>query len=162
MAKVLNGHQVWVFSLATRDDASDSVLYIDTAVNDLADIWGPLWQLKASSETTVQYNIGGGSIVLWEYDPNIHPVLLHDEQLAHWLPCDMSMGMPIAWRSYDSNSGGDGSDSHKRYNAPFLESDPQVQTSSESESSESEPDEDEKLDKSVTQSQLLFAKTHYF
>jgi hypothetical protein len=82
----LNRQKVWVFY--EENLTPDSPLYLSTNIEQLADIWGPVWSIsdQLSDSLIRYYDAGSGSIVPWPYDSEIHPELRKDERLCHWIP----------------------------------------------------------------------------
>lgn len=78
------GQGVWVFCPPDRDAAQP--LYLSTDIDTFSDIWGPLWKLKhpSKSDRYSAYVVGGGSIIRWQHDIDMHPVLV-DEEFCHWI-----------------------------------------------------------------------------
>ncbi|KAF2759080.1 hypothetical protein EJ05DRAFT_332020 [Pseudovirgaria hyperparasitica] len=81
LGEFLAHQKVWVIQpQSSRDHKQD--LWLSASVNQLADIWGPVWAVMNES-TTVRYNAGPGAIVAWSSSFK-HPPL-NDEILCHWL-----------------------------------------------------------------------------
>ena len=87
----LNGlldEKVWVFH-ATSDQAiwtslEDEPLHLVTDAKTLSDIWGPMWGVKPSDQSTISsYQLGNGSIIPWTAPPDI--VILPLEVYCHWI-----------------------------------------------------------------------------
>ncbi|KAF1988769.1 hypothetical protein K402DRAFT_391471 [Aulographum hederae CBS 113979] len=88
--KFLGGHQVWVLQPQSlwKDN---SELYLSTNIEELHDIWGPIWAIKPSeeSEEILRYNTGMGDIYAWPTDAST-PSLEKDETFCHWIALDES------------------------------------------------------------------------
>jgi hypothetical protein len=89
--QLLGGLQVWVFQTSTSA-STDNRLYLSTDVVTLADIWGPVWKQKCSSESTAVswYDIGNGFIVPWNGDNETDAALLASNEgelgvFCHWV-----------------------------------------------------------------------------
>ena len=79
----LRSRLAWVFQRQSLWQDDDE-LYLSTRIEDLADIWGPVWSVKANEEAEeiLQYKAGLGSIVPLT-DSKTGP-LTQDEVLCHW------------------------------------------------------------------------------
>ena len=76
------GLPVWI--LAMGEVSND--LYLAADIETIADAWGPVWKVVEQSQPDliVKYNVGGGFIVPWPHNPDIHPKLRSNERLCHW------------------------------------------------------------------------------
>ena len=84
----LGGQRVWVLqSQALWNDHQD--LYLSSDIDQLADIWGPLWSVKSSqdSDDILRYDAGPGSILPCATGKNMPP-LANGEVLCHWFRHD--------------------------------------------------------------------------
>lgn len=81
----LGGRNVWVFKHESVP-LPKKPLYISTAIETFADVWGPVWKVteKVSQAPVKRYNVGGGSIFASVFDSRIHPPLQEGERLCHW------------------------------------------------------------------------------
>ncbi|KAL3417404.1 hypothetical protein PVAG01_11404 [Phlyctema vagabunda] len=71
MDDFLGGNEVWVFSCQNYA-LDDGRLLLSTEPHVLADIWGPLWEVKTPSGSVLRYSIGNGVIIPW-VEPNYAP-----------------------------------------------------------------------------------------
>lgn len=81
----LGNQQIWVFH--DQNVSVQSPLYLSASIEEFADIWGPVWRVEDEKNLSVlrHYDVGNGLLVLWEYDPMLHPMLATNEQLCHWI-----------------------------------------------------------------------------
>lgn len=84
LAEFFEGRDVWVFGRFSSQDLRSS--YLSADIVTFADVWGPVWKVmdKTTEKVVTRYNVGGGSIVPWPYNPDIHPYLKPNERLCHW------------------------------------------------------------------------------
>ena len=85
----LGRKEVWIFEPASAAE-DDSPLYLSTDVDNLADIWGPLWSCKDNSDSTYHHSIGNGFIVPWTQNKaadQVDPVSVCGKQevFCHWV-----------------------------------------------------------------------------
>ena len=91
MGPLLGEGQVWTFSL--QPILPQRELYISALADVFADIWGPMWKvLGMRDDLVLHYNVGGGSLVPWNYEESAgHPQLKDDERLVHWMPVSLTL-----------------------------------------------------------------------
>ena len=84
LAEFFEDRDVWVFGRFSSQDLRSS--YLSADIVTFADVWGPVWKVmdKTAEKVVTRYNVGGGSIVPWPYNPDIHPYLKPHERLCHW------------------------------------------------------------------------------
>ena len=94
----LGGQDVWVFHLASSTSCfpEGTRLLLSTDISTLADVWGPMWMVKCSSNEQIidRYNIGNGVIVPWCESTSPTGSIVspnYSEKLCHWIP----------WRDFD-------------------------------------------------------------
>ena len=82
LAGFFERHPVWI--LAMGEVSND--LYLAADIETFADAWGPVWKAvdQSQPDLIVKYNVNGGSIVPWPFNPDIHPKLRSNERLCHW------------------------------------------------------------------------------
>ena len=76
------GLPVWILAMGEVNND----LYLGADIETIADACGPVWKVVEQSQPDliVKYNVGGGSIVPWPCNPDIHPKLRPNERLCHW------------------------------------------------------------------------------
>jgi hypothetical protein len=82
-----NGTPVWVFAPSTWEYKRP--LCLSTNIETFADIWGPLWKEKSTSNPGKfsSYVVGNGAIIPWK--PNTKNPLCGDgETFCHWISDD--------------------------------------------------------------------------
>ena len=84
LADFFEDRNVWVFGWFSQQDLPSS--YLSADIVTFADVWGPVWKVmdKKIGKVVTRYNVGGGSIVPWQYNADIHPYLEPNERLCHW------------------------------------------------------------------------------
>ncbi|MCJ1358051.1 MAG: hypothetical protein MMC33_008049 [Icmadophila ericetorum] len=109
----LGGGNVWAFNCAFNCSPRELAenFYISTDIETFADIWGPVWQVKANVTSEIlQYTLNKGTLVPWSsqmeklvdgdlesrpstldsIESDLHAMTLADEHLCHWLPFDLA------------------------------------------------------------------------
>lgn len=103
-----DGKPVWVFH---HDRPMTKGLYLSTAMNAFADIWGPLWKGVDQKDPSkhAAYIVGNGSIHPWKHDRKKDPPL-EKEVLCHWVSDDawdegfgLDLSSNIDQRSFDGS-----------------------------------------------------------
>ena len=84
LADFFEDRDVWVFGWCSSQDLRP--FYLSADIVTFADVWGPVWKVmdKKIGNVVTRYNVGGGSIVPWPYNADIHPYLKPNERLCHW------------------------------------------------------------------------------
>ena len=75
-------HPLWI--LAMGEVSND--LYLAADIETFTDVWGPVWKVvdQSQPDLIVKYNVNGGSIIPWPFNPDVHPKLRSNERLCHW------------------------------------------------------------------------------
>lgn len=95
----LGSHKVWVFQsqFLWEDNAP---LYLSTTMEEFSDIWGPVWAIKKTedSSTILKYDAGPGSIISWPTEATT-PGLEENEVFCHWVALgEKEVKQPVALR----------------------------------------------------------------
>ena len=95
----LKGQMVWVFHSCFDNISEINGAFLSTNIEDLADIWGPVWKLheepvsNLNNESKCWYNLGSGIIVGWPRNiDGTGPEPLVDEAFCHFLPSTQEVG----------------------------------------------------------------------
>ena len=84
LSPFLEGREVWVFHSTMEQQVPP--LYLLTDIETFAAVWGPVWKVRDRTHPDLisKYNVGGGSIMPWEFNADMHPTLGANERLCHW------------------------------------------------------------------------------
>lgn len=90
----LSGKKVWVLHGPGMDPDDLTDLYLSTAPDDFANVWGPMWKITnvGSPKETLRYDFEHGSVVpisVQSESCGQTPIAVSaepDEELCHWIP----------------------------------------------------------------------------
>lgn len=117
LSPLLGNRNAWIFSLDIAIPHGE--VYISTSLDVFAEIWGPMWKVYSENDRSIlQYNVGSGLLVPWEYEAGQHPQLKDDERLGHWMTLSSTVlgshtnEVVNPWLPTENCSEGDQSEDH--------------------------------------------------
>ena len=89
----LCGEQVWVLHGPDIDPMDSTELFLSTAPDTFADVWGPMWKIinRGKPMEILRYDLEHGSVVPFSLisGSDRHSVMTQpNEELCHWIPND--------------------------------------------------------------------------